>query len=118
VVGGDVEAGGERHQAVVPVHHLQVPEVGGPAEAFPGEVAAAHLRGRVRPRRARVHHLAAELHHARVRRQVAEQQRRPVPHQLARAELQPPVAVVRVLDWIDETRLYFNVLIRSYGRTS
>lgn len=97
VVGGDVEAGGERDEAVVPVHHLQVAEVGGPAEAFPGEVAAAHLRGRVGARRARVHHLAAELHHARVRRQVAEQQRRPVAHQLAGAELQPPVAVVRVL---------------------
>ena len=97
VVGGDVEAGGERHQAVVPVHDLEVPEVGGPAEALAGEVAAAHLRGRVRPGRARVHHLAAELHHARVRRQVAEQQRRPVPHQLAGAELQPPVAAVRVL---------------------
>lgn len=97
VVGGDME-GGERDEAVVPVHHLQVAEVGGAAEAFAGEVAAPHLRGRVRPAvGAGVHHLAAELHHARVRRQVAEEERRPVPHQLAGPELQPPVAVVRVL---------------------
>jgi hypothetical protein len=40
-----------------------------------------------------------------VRRQVAEQQRRPVPHQLAGAELQPPVAVVRVLTKADYFRL-------------
>lgn len=98
VVGGDVEAGGEGDKAVVPVHHLQVAEVGGAAEPLAGEVPAPHLRRRVRAAVGpRVHHLAAELHHARVRRQVAEQERRPVPHQLPIPELQPPVPVVRIL---------------------
>ena len=69
---------------------------------FPGEPPAAHLRGRVRPRRPRVHRLAAELHHvgaaAAAGAQVGEEGRRPVPDQRARrAQLQPPVALLRVL---------------------
>lgn len=95
VISGDMERG-ERDQAIIPVHDLQVPEVGGAAEAFPGKMAAPHLRGRVGSLGAGVHHLAPELHHAGVRRQVAEEHRRPVTHQLPVPELQPPVAVVRV----------------------
>jgi hypothetical protein len=60
-------------------------------------VPAPHLRGRVRPRRPRVHHLAAELHHVGVPAQVREQERWPVTHQRARPQLQPPVAAVWVL---------------------
>ena len=99
VVGDEAERGGG-DEAVVAVHHLHVAEVGGAVGALAGEVAAPHLRGRVRPRRPRVHHLAAELHHVGVPAQVREQERRPVPHQLPRRpQLQPPVPPVWVLPY-------------------
>jgi hypothetical protein len=96
VVGDEPERGGG-DEAVVPVYDLHVAEVGGAVGALAGEVSAPHLRRRVRPRRTRVHHLAAELHHVGVPAQVAEQERRPVPHQRARTHLQPPVAAPWVL---------------------
>lgn len=96
VVGEELEAG-RPDDAVVPVHHLQVPEVGGAVEPLAGEVPAAHLRRRVRPPRPVVDHLAAELHHPRVVRQVGEQPGRPVAHHHARPELQPPVPVLGIL---------------------
>ena len=86
VVGEELEVG-RRDEAVVPVHHLQVAEVGGAVEPLAGEVTAAHLRRRVRPRRPRVHHLAAKLHHVAVVRQVGEQIRWPIPHHHTRAQL-------------------------------
>nr|ACR36231.1 unknown [Zea mays] len=97
-VGDEAERGGG-DEAVVGVDDLQVAEVGCAVGSLAGEVAAPHLRGRVRPRRARVHHLAAELHHVGVGAQVREQERRPVPHQRARPQLQPPVPPVRVLPY-------------------
>jgi hypothetical protein len=97
VVGEELQAG-RRDEVVVPVHHLQVAEVGGPVEALAGKVAAAHLRRRVRRRTADVDHLAAELHHVRVTRQVGEQVRRPVADDQTRAHLQPPVPVLRILE--------------------
>nr|ACL53382.1 unknown [Zea mays] len=99
VVGDEAERGGG-DEAVVAVHHLHVAEVGGAVGALAGEVPTPHLRGRVRPRRPRVHHLAAELHHVGVPAQVREQERRPVPHQLTRRpQLQPPVPPVWVLPY-------------------
>ena len=86
VVGEELQAG-RRDEVVVPVHHLEVPEVGGAVEALAWEVAAAHLRRRVRPRRSGVDDLAAELHHVGVPRQVGEEVGRPVPDDQARAQL-------------------------------
>jgi len=91
---------GCRDEVVVPVHHLQVPEVGGAVEALSGEVAAAHLCRRVRPRRPGVDDLTAELHHVGVASQVTEEVRRPVPDYEARAQLQPPVPVLWILDTV------------------
>ena len=96
MVGEEAEGGGG-DEVVVPVDDLDVAEVGGAAVPFAGEAAAAHLRRRVRPRRPRVHHLAAELRHVGARAQVAEEERRPVAHQRTRPQLQPPVTLLRVL---------------------
>jgi hypothetical protein len=96
VVGDEAEGGGGE-EVVVPVDDLEVAEVGGAVESLAGEVAAPHLRRGVRPRRPRVHHLAAELHHVGVAAQVGEEGRRPVPHQWARPQLQPPVPPTWVL---------------------
>jgi hypothetical protein len=96
MVGEEFQVG-RRDEVVVPVHHLQVPEVSGAVEALSGEVAAAHLRRGMRPRRPGVDDLAAELHHVGVASQVAEEVRRPVPDYEARAQLQPPVPVLWVL---------------------
>lgn len=73
-----------RDEIIVPINNLQVPEIGRPVEPFSGEMAAAHLRGRVRALRPRVDHLAAELHHVGVPSQVREERRRPVADQRAR----------------------------------
>nr|ACN36618.1 unknown [Zea mays] len=104
--------GVERHlgQAVVGVHRLQVAEVAGAAEALGGEAARAHLRGGVRPAGPGVHHLAAPLHHGGVVRQVREQLRRPVPHQLVPVA-EPPVAQLRVLPHQQR-----HVVLRAAGR--
>jgi len=97
VIGEEFQVG-RRDEVVVPVHHLQVPEVGGAVEALSGEVAAAHLGRRVRPRRPGVDDLAAELHHVGVASQVGEEVRRPVSDYEARAQLQPPVPMLWILD--------------------
>ena len=85
------------NQVIVPVHHLQVPKVGGHAEALSGEVAAAHLRAGVGPGGPRVDDLAAELHHGRVVGQPREEEGGPVSDQKPGPELQPPVSVLGVL---------------------
>jgi hypothetical protein len=103
VVGEELQVA-RRDEVVVPVHHLQVAEVGGTVEALTGEAPAAHLRRRVRPGRPGVDDLAAELHHVGVPRQVGEQVRRPVADDQARAHLQPPVTVLRILSGNSSTR--------------
>lgn len=96
VIGEEFQAS-RGDEVVVPVHHLQVPEVGGAVEALAWEVAAAHLRRRVRPRRPGVDDLAAKLNHVGVARQVGEEVGRPIPDDQAGAQLQPPVPMLRIL---------------------
>lgn len=96
VVGEDTEVG-HRDQAVVPVDDLQVPEVSSSAEAFSGVVAAAHLGGGVEPGWTGVEDLSTVLHHGRVPSEVAEQGGRPVAHEHAGSELQPPVSMAWIL---------------------
>lgn len=85
-------------EVIIPIHNLQIPEVGCFSEAVVGEAAATHLGWRVVSPWSCVHYLSSKLYHARVASQMAEQEVRPVPDEQPGPELEPPVPVLWILD--------------------